>query len=101
MLKNKKNNLLVKGNYILIYNELKWDRKNKVFKKNKNKREKGEYQIPGIVISYTKENLIKFKSSCNYVDLLIEGKDYLIESEIIREIDVDAYDYFVNLINDS
>ena len=55
----------------MINNELKWDRKNKVFKKNKNKREKGEYQIPGKVISYTKENLIKFKSSYNYGDLLV------------------------------
>ena len=95
--KIKKNNeyLLDHGDKLLLNNNIEIISKNKLIKRKNNK--KGTFSIPAIFQNYTKNNLLNVKVSKNYSNILKENEFYLIKNELVRLVDEDGYNYYLEI----
>ena len=83
------------GDKLLLNNNIEIFSKNKLIKR-KNKK-KGTFSIPAIFQNYTKNNLLNVKVSKNYSNILKENEFYLIKNELVRLVDEDGYNYYLEI----
>ena len=95
--KIKKNNeyLLDHGDKLLLNNNIEIISKNKLIRRKNNKKD--TFSIPAIFQNYTKNNLLNVKVSKNYSNILKENEFYLIKNELVRLVDEDGYNYYLEI----
>ena len=92
---SKQNDMLLeKDDKLLINNNIGLRNKKKEIYLLKNKK-KGNYKIPAVFLEY-KSGYLSIKVMKKYLDLLEANKDYLIKYEIVRLVNEEAYNFYLN-----
>ena len=69
-------------------------RNNNIIKKNT--KNKGKFTIPAIFLNYTKGNRLSIKINKSYLNIVEENKVYLINSDLVRLVNDEAFNYFMH-----
>ena len=86
-------NLLAKGDKLLIYNNIELNNKYQIIKKIIKK--KGSFKIPAIFQNYTKNNLLNITVSKNYLNILEENENYIIKNDLVSLVGDDGFNYYL------
>ena len=92
IMKNNEN-LLAKGDKLLIYNNIELNNKYQIIKKIIKK--KGSFKIPAIFQNYTKNNLLNITVSKNYLNILEENENYIIKNDLVSLVGDDGFNYYL------
>ena len=88
--------LLEANDLLLVYSNIKLKiefEREEIIKKNK--KEKGNFQIPAIFIKYTKSSKLEIKICKNYKNILKVDTYYIIESDLVREVVDKGFNFYL------
>ena len=90
LLEKNNEDILEKGDKLLINNNIEIQKSNHIIRKNKNK---GKFIIPAIFKNYCKNKMLNVTVVKNFKYILSANTDYLIKNDLVRIVDDDGFNY--------